>query len=295
VRPVACLQDHGTEELRWHREGAFSERTRTRGGRSPDGLADAGDRTARRWSRAWRTRRSELAPDAAQVQVAAEDLHAGVRALDSHVVARRGEQTTAVRGSAGELVHLVTPTLAASILIYRENGTAGVTALLRRAFDHRQIRPRIWYAAIVLLLPGIHALTHRVLRVTGSPLPTLQFPVLASVDAFSGFLVAADFEKLGWSGYASTPMQARWKALQASVLLGLVWAVFHGVALIQHGRSAGWTAWWALSTLAFRVLITWIYNNTWKASLPQRWLTPGGPRTLGRHSKPAATRAFSKT
>jgi uncharacterized protein len=51
-------------------------------------------------------------------------------------------------------------------------------------------------------------------------------------------------------------MQARWKALQASVLLGLVWAVFHYVPLMQHGRSAGWIAWWALSTVAFRVLIT---------------------------------------
>jgi membrane protease YdiL (CAAX protease family) len=96
-------------------------------------------------------------------------------------------------------------------------------------------------------------------------MPTLRFPILAAVGAFLGFFVAAEFEELGWSGYALDPMQARWNALQASIVLGLVWAVFHCVPLVQHGRSAGWIAWWALSTVAFRVVITWIYNNTGKS------------------------------
>jgi membrane protease YdiL (CAAX protease family) len=156
----------------------------------------------------------------------------------------------------------VCPALAASILVYREHGTAGVAALWRRAFDHRRIRARTWYAPVVLLLPGIHALTYGVMRLTGLPLPTLRFPVLAALGAFLAYLVAAEFEELGWSGYALDPLQARWNALQASLVLGLVWAVFHLVPLLQHGRSAGWIAWWALSTVAFRVLITWIYNNT---------------------------------
>jgi uncharacterized protein len=159
----------------------------------------------------------------------------------------------------------VTPALAASIVVYRENGAAGVAALLRRAFDHRRIRARIWYTSVILLVPGIHALTYGVMRLTGSPLPTLRLPVLAAVGVFLGYFVAAQFEELGWSGYALDSMQARWNALQASVLLGLVWAVFHCVPLIQHGRSAGWIAWWTLSTVAFRVLITWIYNNTGKS------------------------------
>jgi membrane protease YdiL (CAAX protease family) len=31
---------------------------------------------------------------------------------------------------------------------------------------------------------------------------------------------------------------------------------------VQHGRSAGWIAWWSLNTVALRVLFTWLYNNT---------------------------------
>jgi membrane protease YdiL (CAAX protease family) len=102
--------------------------------------------------------------------------------------------------------------------------------------------------------------------------------------------------------------------------------------LMQHARSAGWIAWWALSPVAFGVLITWVYNNTRKsvfaaamahAMMNLSWIGPlqnigsggypyhaqrisavvlalaaaivtvaWGPRTPGRHSKPAATRAL---
>jgi hypothetical protein len=60
-------------------------------------------------------------------------------------------------------------------------------------------------------------------------------------------------------------MQDRWNALQASLLLGPVWAVWHVVPLGQVGRSPGWIAWWCLFAVALRVLIVWIYNNTGKS------------------------------
>jgi len=34
------------------------------------------------------------------------------------------------------------------------------------------------------------------------------------------------------------------------------------VALLQAGRSITWIAWWTLSTVAARVIIVWLYNNT---------------------------------
>lgn len=159
----------------------------------------------------------------------------------------------------------VTPVLAASILVYRENGTAGVARLLRRSFDYRRIRAKGWYVPILLLPPGIYVLTYGVMRLLRLPLPTLHFPVLTALGMFLAFFIAGQFEELGWSGYALGPLQARWSALQAAVLLGLVWAVFHMVPLVQHGRSVGWIAWWTLSTVALRVLLTWIYNNTGKS------------------------------
>jgi membrane protease YdiL (CAAX protease family) len=72
-------------------------------------------------------------------------------------------------------------------------------------------------------------------------------------------------EELGWSGYAIDPMQDRWGALPASILLGLVWALWHIVPLVQVHRSPAWIAWWCLGTVAARVLMVWLYNNTGKS------------------------------
>jgi membrane protease YdiL (CAAX protease family) len=72
---------------------------------------------------------------------------------------------------------------------------------------------------------------------------------------------------LGWSGYATDPLQERRGALRAGILLGLVSAVWHAVPLVQAGRSAAWVAWWCLFTVAGRVLIIWVYNNAGKSVL----------------------------
>jgi membrane protease YdiL (CAAX protease family) len=69
-------------------------------------------------------------------------------------------------------------------------------------------------------------------------------------------------EELGWSGYAIDPLQRRWGALASSLVVGLAWAIWHYVALAQAHRSIEWIAWWSLGTVAERVIIVWLYNNT---------------------------------
>jgi CAAX protease family protein len=115
----------------------------------------------------------------------------------------------------------VCPLMAASILVYGENETAGVIELLNRSFDYKRIRAKVWYAPIVLLMPGVTVMTYGLMRVMGVPLPTPQFPVLAALAMFVAFFVVALGEELGWSGYALDPLQDRWNALQASILLGV--------------------------------------------------------------------------
>jgi membrane protease YdiL (CAAX protease family) len=57
--------------------------------------------------------------------------------------------------------------------------------------------------------------------------------VVASPPQWNGLHrvgIAALGEELGWSGYAIDPMQARWGALKASILLGIFWAVYHYIS-----------------------------------------------------------------
>ncbi len=155
----------------------------------------------------------------------------------------------------------VCPAIAASILVSRDNGTAGVAELLRRSFDYKRARAKGWYAVIVVLMPGVFALTYGVMRLLGLPLPTVRLALLAALGVFLGYFVAGQFEELGWSGYALDRLQERWTALPAALLLGVVCAVFHYVPLVQHGRSAGWIAWWSLLTVALRVLFTCLQQH----------------------------------
>ena len=85
------------------------------------------------------------------------------------------------------------------------------------------------------------------------------------MSLFLGLFIAALGEELGWTGYVIDPLQDRSNALQASLVLGLVWAGWHIVALVQVGRAANWIVWWSLYTVVQRVIIVWLYNNTGKS------------------------------
>lgn len=159
----------------------------------------------------------------------------------------------------------VCPLTAAAILIYRDKKTRGVIELLKRSFDYKRIKAKAWYIPITLLVPAATTLAYGLMRLMGLDLPVLRFSVPVVLAMFLGFFVGALGEELGWSGYAIDPMQARWNALVGSILLGLVWAVWHGVPLLQAHRSPTWIAWWSLYTVASRVLMTWLYNNTGKS------------------------------
>lgn len=100
----------------------------------------------------------------------------------------------------------------------------------------------------------------------------LRFLVLVFVLSVPFWLLGAltDLELLpglpvaGWD-YAVDPIQARTSALTAGLVLGGAWAVWHLVPLVQAHRPPAWMAWWALGTVANRVIIVRLYNNTGKS------------------------------
>ncbi|MFI4974709.1 MAG: CPBP family intramembrane glutamic endopeptidase [Caulobacterales bacterium] len=159
----------------------------------------------------------------------------------------------------------VCPALAAVILSWREHGAAGVSAQLKRALDYDRIRSAVWLAPILLLKPALAAAAWGIMRLQGTPVPVPHFEMLPALALIVVFFIAALGEELGWSGYALDPLQGRWDALRASLVLGAAWAVFHYVALVQVHRSAEWIAWWSLGTVAARVVMVWLYNNTGKS------------------------------
>ncbi len=164
----------------------------------------------------------------------------------------------------GALV-LVCPMIAALILVYRENGSDGVKQLLKRSLDFKRIKGKIWYVPIFFLMPGLIDLEYGLMKLMGVSLPDLQFPVLTLPVFFVLFFIGAIGEEIGWTGYATDPLQDRWNALAAGVILGTVWAVWHATPLLQARSTPIFVAGQIATTVVLRVLIVWIYSNTGKS------------------------------
>jgi uncharacterized protein len=119
------------------------------------------------------------------------------------------------------------PLIAALILTYRYNKSAGIKELLKRAFDYKRIEERRWYVPVILLMPTMLFLTYWVMHLVELSLPEPDIPLLLVLILFSVFFITAFGEEVGFLGYAIEPMQDRWGALKASVILGSVWALWH--------------------------------------------------------------------
>jgi membrane protease YdiL (CAAX protease family) len=83
-------------------------------------------------------------------------------------------------------------------------------------------------------------------------------------------------EEFGWRGYALDRLQKKWSALYSSIILALLWALWHWpmffmVGTYQSGdQPIGSLRFWIdylLGIVANTTLMTWIYNNTRRSTL----------------------------
>ena len=167
------------------------------------------------------------------------------------------------------------PMVGALLLVSRESGTTGVRNLLKRSVDFRRIPDKRWYVPILLLMPAVSLVVYGLMLGLDLPLPVspttaksitqvlADLPIVSALLMFTAFFVLALGEELGWSGYVLDPLQQRWGALRASLILGAVGAGWHLVPLlvIMH-RPPVWIAWWCVYAVTFRILVVWLFNNT---------------------------------
>ncbi len=157
------------------------------------------------------------------------------------------------------------PAIAASVLIYKSDRLAGTLQFLSRAFDFKRVENKSWYLGVILINPAIAVLAYGMMRAVGESLPNPAPLTLGIFPMFGVFFIAALGEEIGWSGYATEPLQRRWGTLTAGILLGLVWAVWHFIPLVQVNRSIEWIAWWSLGTISLRTIMTWLYLHSGKS------------------------------
>jgi len=180
-----------------------------------------------------------------------------------HRLLQKGTTPYVVVDLAWHVALACMPMAAALILARREAGREGVGKLLGRPFDRGRITRKIWYLPVLLLFPLLMIIEYGLLSLSGASLPGLLRPSILLVPVlFAVFFAAGIGEELGWTGYALDPLQARYGALGAAVVLGAASAAFHLVPLIIDGHPPAWIAWHLAHMVPYRIVLVWIYNVT---------------------------------
>lgn len=156
----------------------------------------------------------------------------------------------------------LSPAISACLLIYAENGKAGLKQFLGRVFDYGRIKRKRWLIVSIFLLPTLYVITYAVMRLADYPVAQQPNFSSALISALAIFLIAATLEEIGYSAYATDALQKRFSALATSFLIGVPWALWHLPSMIKMGQAWQLIVWGLLATVAFRVITVWLYNNT---------------------------------
>jgi len=156
-----------------------------------------------------------------------------------------------------------TPSLTAIVMTAMREGGAGLRRLFRRV-----VRVRIggrWYLAALAVVVAGTAGQVAAIRLLGGRFDPSQF--VAQLGSAVPLIVLGPLsEELGWRGYALERLQTKMNALTASVVIGVVWALWHlplfaMVGTSQSNADASFLA-FSVAVISTSILYTWLFNNT---------------------------------
>jgi membrane protease YdiL (CAAX protease family) len=129
----------------------------------------------------------------------------------------------------------------------------------------------VWWLAAFGVPVVIVLVTTGILLAVGGPVDPAQplaSPVLIAVVFVFGLTVSGGLnEEPGWRGFAQPHLNDRYSALTASLIIGVVWAVWHlPYFFIPITPHSGFTLvnqiGWFVGIVSLSVVLGWAYNNT---------------------------------
>ena len=120
--------------------------------------------------------------------------------------------------------------------------------------------PAGWWLLLVIGLPAVFYLGAAVNGTLSDPFPFA--PWYAVLPALLPALLIGPIEELGWRGIALPLLQRRLAPLWASLILGVVIAVWHTPAFFLGGtKQSAWSYWpFFLGVVAISVILTAMFN-----------------------------------
>ena len=157
------------------------------------------------------------------------------------------------------------PSLVALSLTARAEGSAGVFELLRRLVQWR-VRAR-WYVFAVAYMAAIKlvvALLHRALAGAWPRFGSDAWYVIIVATVASTIVGGQAGEEIGWRGYALPRLASHFGYARASVLLGVIWALWHLPLFFTVGADTYGQSFlvYTLQVTALSVALAWLYERT---------------------------------
>lgn len=179
--------------------------------------------------------------------------------------------TTIAQGRGWLAFHLPQPLafwiglpLATYLAAALTGGMPAIRDLLSRLIRW-QVHP-LWYL-VALMLSGLLALiaigVHRALGGSHTVGIVLSGRDLLPALLFQTFMWLLT-EETAWRGFALPRLQARYSALTASLILGLLWGLWHTPLVFIPGSFQSQVPFvgFVLSAIATSILATWLFNHT---------------------------------
>jgi membrane protease YdiL (CAAX protease family) len=129
-------------------------------------------------------------------------------------------------------------------------------------------KPRVnakWYA-FILIIPlttmFIFTFLSAWVSKTYAPAANIGFGII--IGGLAGFL-----EETGWTGFALPRLQSKHSVFASGLILGLLWAIWHGMADFWGNFANFGVYWfptfiiyWILPLSAYRILMAYVYKHT---------------------------------
>ena len=149
------------------------------------------------------------------------------------------------------------PGFVGMFMVWRHYGRAGLAGLFRRLTLWRM--PGRWWA---LLLIGMPAVFYAGAVITGNVGDFPFDPWYGVLPALIPAFFIGPIEELGWRGVALPLLQRRFAPLWASLIVGLVAALWHTPAFLMSGtKQAAWSFGpFFLGVVAISVILTAMFN-----------------------------------
>jgi len=175
---------------------------------------------------------------------------------------------------------VIGPAVTGIAFTYLTRNREGRRDYWKRVIDIKRIGAR-WWLVILLFTPVLNGLAALLDVITGgggttwgeAALNLLSNP-LSIIPSILFSTLIPFLEELGWRGYVLDRLQAKSSALISSLILGVIWSLWHLPLFFvpgsyQAGLGVGTLAFWLfmIGIVPLNLPFTWIFNNTSRSTL----------------------------